>query len=152
MIGDTRNTFADRVALNTGAAGDYVLGNVVDLGSTGIDLGAGKSDGDVYFYALVTTTATSGGSATLQISLATSDASDLSSPTKILTVPAVAVPVASLVAGFEIAKFKLPDATYKRYIGAIQTTGTAAFTAGAVFIGLVQDARVGSIYPQTPGI
>ncbi len=127
MILDERTEFADATALNTGAAGDYVIGDVVDLGAAGRDIGNGE---ELELVVQVDTTATSGGSATLAISLATDDNSSLSSPTKIVTSPAVAV--ASLTAGTTVFRVRVPAGTYERYLGIVQTTGTAAFTAGKI--------------------
>lgn len=127
MILDERTEFADATALNTGAAGDYVIGDTIDLGLAGRDIGNGE---DLEFVVQVDTTATSGGSATLAVSLATDDNAALSSPTKIVTSPAVAV--ASLTAGTTVFRVKVPAGTYERYIGIVQTTGTAAFTAGKI--------------------
>lgn len=124
---DERNEFCDATSLNTGAAGDYVIGDVIDLGLAGRDIGNGEP---LEFVVQVDTTATSGGAATLAVSLATDDNSSLSSPTKIVTSPAIAV--ASLTAGTTIFRVKVPAGTYERYIGVVQTTGTAAFTAGKV--------------------
>lgn len=127
MILDERTEFADATALNTGAAGDYVIGDVIDLGAAGRDIGNGE---ELELVVQVDTTATSGGSATLAVSLATDDNSSLSSPTKIVTSPAVAV--ASLTAGTTVFRVRVPAGTYERYIGIVQTTGTAAFTAGKI--------------------
>jgi len=127
MILDERTEFADATALNTGAAGDYVIGDVIDLGAAGRDIGNGE---ELELVVQVDTTATSGGSATLAISLATDDNSSLSSPTKLVTSPAVAV--ASLTAGTTVFRVRVPAGTYERYIGIVQTTGTAAFTAGKI--------------------
>lgn len=134
MILDERNEFADATALNTGAAGDYVIGDVIDLGAAGRDIGNGA---DLNFVVQVDTTATSGGAATLAISLATDDNASLSSPTKIVTSPAI--PVASLVAGATLFRITVPAGTYERYIGIVQTTGTAAFTAGKINAFLTAD-------------
>lgn len=133
MILDERNEFADATALNTGAAGDYVIGDVIDLG-VARDIGNGA---DLDFVVQVDTTATSGGSATLQISLATDDNASLSSPTKVVTSPAIAV--ASLTAGTTVFRVKVPAGTYERYLGIVQTTGTAAFTAGKINAFLTSD-------------
>lgn len=146
MIRDARTTFGAPVALNTGAAGDYVIGDIVDLTTTGRDIGAGEGIGDVFLYVVVATAATSGGSATLQISLGTSDAANLSSPTKVIS--SAAVPVASLTAGYVLFALRLPPAIYKRYIGVIQTTGVAAFTAGAVHAFLAEDINAIRYYAQ----
>jgi hypothetical protein len=127
MITDKLATFADGTALNTGAAGDYVIGDVIDLGANyqlwDVD--------DLYLVITVDTTATSGGSATLAVSLATDDNSSLSSPTKVTTSQTIAV--ANLVAGVVISMRELPkNVAWERYIGIVQTTGTAAFTAGKI--------------------
>lgn len=134
MILDERNEFADATALNTGAAGDYVIGDVIDLGVAGRDIGNGA---DLDFVVQVDTTATSGGAATLAVSLATDDNSSLSSPTKLVTSPAIAV--ASLTAGATVFRVKVPAGTYERYIGVVQTTGVAAFTAGKINAFLTSD-------------
>lgn len=127
MITDKLATFADGTALNTGAAGDYVIGDVIDLGANyqlwDVD--------DLYLVITVDTTATSGGSATLAVSLVTDDNSSLSSPTKVTTSQTIAV--ANLVAGVVISMRELPkNVAWERYIGIVQTTGTAAFTAGKI--------------------
>ena len=40
MILDERTEFCDATALNTGGAGSYLLGDVIDLQAIGIDLGS----------------------------------------------------------------------------------------------------------------
>lgn len=127
MITDKLATFADGVALNTGGAADYVIGDVIDLGA---NYQLWDTD-ELYFVAKVTTAATSNGSATLVLSLATDDNSSLSSPTKVFSTPAIAV--ATLVANYVLCKVEVPKGVaWERYIGIVQTTGTAAFTAGAI--------------------
>jgi len=125
MITDKLATFADDTALNTGAAADYVIGDQIDLGANyqlwDVD--------ELYLVIDVAVAATSGGSATLAVSLVTDDNAALSSPTKVFTTPVI--PVASLVAGYVLAKVEIPKGVaWERYIGIVQTTGTAAFTAG----------------------
>lgn len=127
MILDERTEFCDATSLNTGAAGSYIIGDVIDLGLAGRDIGNGEP---LEFVVQVDTTATSGGSATGLFSLVTDDNSSLSSPTVIVSSPAIAV--ATLVAGYTALRVKIPAGTYERYIGVQQTTGTAAFTAGKV--------------------
>lgn len=144
MIRDTRNTFANAIALNTGGAGTYTVGDVVDVTLTGRDLGAG--DKSLFLIILVSTTATSGGSATGAFSLVTSDNADLSSGTVVATTPAI--PVATLVAGYRVFAVMLPPAVYKRYIGIQQTTAVAAFTAGAITAFLAEDINAIRFYAQ----
>jgi hypothetical protein len=128
MILDERTEFCDAVALNTGAAGSYLLGDVIDLGEAK-DLG--NSD-PLYLVVQVDTTATSGGSATGLFSLVTDDNASLSSPAVLVSSKAWAV--ADMVAGTTLMVVQLPmeGTAYERYLGIQQTTGTAAFTAGKV--------------------
>lgn len=129
MILDERLEFADATALNTGAAGTYLIGDVVDLGVSR-DIGEGES---LYLVIQVDTTATSGGSAPGQFKLA-SDAQAAIATDGSATVhfETVAIPVATLVAGYRVCAIALPRGTYERYLGILQVTGTAAFTAGKV--------------------
>lgn len=127
MILDERTEFLDATALNTGAAGDYLLGDWIDTGIAR-DIGNGK---DLDFVVSVDTTATSGGSATLTVSLITSANADMSSATVIVASPVLAL--AALTAGSTLFRVTVPpSANYARYVGVRQTTGTAAFTAGAI--------------------
>lgn len=128
MILDERTEFCDAVALNTGGAGSYLLGDVIDLGEAK-DLG--NSD-PLYLVVQVDTTATSGGSATGVISLVTDDNASLSSPAVLVSSKAWAV--ADITAGTTLMVVQLPmeGTAYERYLGIQQTTGVAAFTAGKI--------------------
>lgn len=137
MILDDRNEFADALAVNTGAAGSYLLGDVIDLGDPNRDIGQGTK---LYLVGQVDTTFTSGGSATFAFSLA-SDAQpaiavDGSQTEHFRT---RAIPVAQLTAGTVICAIGLPIGDYERYLGVIQTTAVAAATAGKVNFFLVSD-------------
>lgn len=135
MILDERTEFCDATALNTGAAGNYLIGDVVDLG-VARDLG-----GDMATYLVITvdTTATSGGSATGQFNLVTDDNASLTSPTTLVS--SKAWTVATMTAGTVLMAVQLPleGTAYERYIGIQQVTGTAAFTAGKVNAFLTED-------------
>lgn len=135
MILDERTEFCDATALNTGAAGSYLIGDVLDT-SIARDLGGDKA---LYLVVTVDTAATSGGSATLQVNLVTDDNASLSSPTTVVSSAAVAV--ASLTAGKTVMAVQLPmeGTAYERYLGIQQVTGTAAFTAGKVNAFLTTD-------------
>jgi len=134
MIMDSRLEFADAVALNTGAAGTYLIGSQVDLGTDGVN----DVDG-LYLVVNVDTAATSGGSATLQISLASDDTASISTTTSTIHYTSPAIAVASLTAGYFVCKVELPKGTYERYLGILQVTGTAAFTAGKINAFLTND-------------
>ena len=135
MILDERTEFCDATALNTGAAGNYLIGDVVDLG-VARDLGG---DMAVYLVVSVDTTATSGGSATGQFNLVTGDNASLTSPTTLVS--SKAWTVATMTAGTVLMAIQLPleGTLYERYIGIQQVTGTAAFTAGKVNAFLTED-------------
>lgn len=139
MILDERNEFCDATALNTGAAGSYLIGDVIDLGAVQRDIGNGEQ---LYLVIQVDTTATSGGAATGQFSLVSDAqaaiATDGSASVHFQT---AAIPVATLAAGYNVASVALPTEgkAYERYLGILQTTGTAAFTAGKVDAFLTHD-------------
>lgn len=132
MILDERNEFCDGTALNTGAAGTYLIGDVIDLQGTGIDIGAGEP---LYVVIQVSTTATSGGSATAQFHIASDSVAAIAADgTETIHASTDAIAVDSLTAGYT---FVLPlppqgSVTYERYLGIEQVTGTAAFTAGNI--------------------
>lgn len=149
MILDERNEFCDATSLNTGAAGTYLIGDVIDLKSptiapnTTVDL----FGSDLYLVIQVDTTATSGGSATGQFHLASDAQAAIAtdgSATYHFSTSARAV--ASLTAGTLVACVKLPVGNYERYLGILQTTGTAAFTAGKVNAFLTADPAVYRAY------
>lgn len=140
MIIDKRTEFAKAVALNTGGAGDYVIGDQVDLSVAGRDAGLFE---DLWFVVRVDTSCASANStATLAVSLATSANADLSAADKLVTSPAYVIPAA----GTLILAVKLPKATYKRYLGIIQTTGVQAFSDGKIDAFLVSDLAAWKAY------
>lgn len=142
MILDERAEFLDSTALNTGAAGTYLIGDVYDTGIAGTtlqpnDLGV---NGSLWFVAMVDVAATSGGSATLTLKLASDAqaaiATDGSATEHIVS---ATIAVASLTAGRRIIAQRLPSGTYERYLGVLQVTATAAFTAGQISAFLTAD-------------
>lgn len=144
MIMDEFNEFCDATALNTGAAGTYLIGDVIDLETAGIDLGAGE---DLYLVARVATTATSGGSATLDLQLASdAQAAIATNGTATVHVQSGSKAVASLTAGTDVLVTRLPAGEYERYLGILQVTGTAAFTGGALDVFLTKDINAWKAY------
>ena len=135
MILDERTEFCDATSLNTGAAGSYLIGDVIDLG-VARDLGGDQAN---YLVITVDTAATSGGAATGQFNLITDDNAGMASPTVLAS--SRAWPVASMTAGTVLFAIQLPmeGTPYERYIGIQQVTGTAAFTAGKVNAFLTDD-------------
>lgn len=137
MILDERSEFCDATALNTGAAASYLVGDVMDLSVIGADIGQGT---DVYLVIGVDTTATSGGSATGAFHLCSdAQAAIAVDGTATYHFSSSAIPVATLVAGYQICAIKLPLGTYERYLGILQTTAVAAFTAGKINAFLTTD-------------
>jgi hypothetical protein len=127
MILDEYGEFCDATALNTGGAASYLVGDVIDLG----------------------TTATSGGSATGQFHLASDAQAAIAvdgTATYHYSGPAIAV--ATLVAGYEIASIRLPSGSYERYLGILQTTAVAAFTAGKINAFLTKTPNKYRSYPD----
>ena len=147
MILDERNEFCDATALNTGGAASYLIGDVIDLGDTVGDLGTGE---DIYLVVQVDTTATSGGSATGQFHLCSdAQAAIAVDGTATYHLSTSAIAVATLVAGYEVMKVKLPaGARYERYLGIVQTTAVAAFTAGKVNAFLTRNINSYRNYPD----
>jgi hypothetical protein len=153
VILDERMEFGDAVALNTGAAGTYNIGDVIDTHGPTIGHGSGANltrnlglDSELFLVVRVATAATSGGSATLQIRLVSDDTSTPSTTTSTVHFISDAIAVASLTAGVTVCVVRLPSGLYERYVGVQQVTGTAAFTAGNVDAFLTADPNVWRAY------
>lgn len=126
MLMDKDNTFADRQAVTASAQG----ANPINLQTSGLDLGAGMP---LFVESFVNTAATSGGSATLVVSLITGDAvdgnDDITSPTTVVSAPSVAL--AALTAGKRLAPLTVPAGTVLgKYLNVLFTVGTANLTGG----------------------
>lgn len=148
MIIDKRSTLADGVALNTGGAGTYAIGDVIDL-ENARDIGNGNDH--LYVVARVSTTATSGGSATLNLQVvsdATSTIQTDGSATVHINMPVMAVADLSAGATIFVGRLPLEGNVYERYLGLLQITGTAAFTAGAVDVFMTTDAAAWKAYAE----
>lgn len=148
MILDDRLELADALALNTGAAGTYNLGDVIDTKSTTIDPNTTKDleGAELYLVVRIGTAATSGGSATLQVRLVSDDTATPSTTTATVHATSAAIPVASLTAGATVMVTRLPSGSYERYVGIQQITGTAAFTGGTLDAFLVSNPALYRAY------
>lgn len=150
MILDETCEFCDATALNTGAAGTYAIGDVMD----NLNAFNGPSDNGLWAIATVHTTCTSGGSATLQLLLCSDPASSIPTDGSVEHVAYTSdtFAVADLTAGTELFRVKLPISTpteyWRRYVGILQVTGTAAFTAGKVNVFLTKDPHAWYAYPE----
>lgn len=152
MILDERLEFADATALDTTGTNTDNIGDVIDI-SDARDIGQGQP---MYLVVQVTTAVTSGGSATVQFSLASDSTETLSTDgTQSIHFLSNAFAVADLTAGKQFV-FPLPmgdgDAAittgYERYVGFQTVTGTAALTAGAVNAFLTYDPTGWKSYPD----
>lgn len=144
MLTDARTTFGLPVALNTGGAGTYVIGDQIDLTAFPVDQGVGIP---FYWYTATAVAATSGGSATATFQLVTADDDALTSnPVVMLTSPTI--PVAEMTVNKFLFAAVIPFGDYKRYMGIRQVTGTAAFTAGSIRSFLTQEPDRWRPYPE----
>jgi hypothetical protein len=144
MILDAQNQFSDAQAVTATA----ISANVVDTHAPGTnpnvtkDLGTGE---DLYLVIAVTETVTAAGAATVTFALESdSDAGLTTSPTVHFTT--AAIPKATLVAGYEVAKFRLPAGSYERYLGVRYTVATGPLTAGKFDAFLVKDVDAYKAY------
>jgi hypothetical protein len=144
MILDKRTEFCDAVSCNTGAAGTYNLGDIIDLGavSPSRDLG-----GDMALYLVVTvdtgiTTAGSAGTVAFQVvsdgtdTIATNGTQTVHATSRAFTTGSTAI-----AAGTVLFAIQLPieGAAYERYLAVQQVTGTTALNAGKVNAFLTED-------------
>lgn len=142
MILDEKLEFCDAVSLNTGAAGTYNIGDVIDL-TVARDLG-----GDQAPYLVVTvdtgiTVASSTGTVAFQL---VSDGTDTIATNGTQTVHAVskahATSTTAIPAGSVLFAVQLPIeglTAYERYLAVQQVTGTTALNAGKVNAFLTMD-------------
>jgi hypothetical protein len=128
---DERNEFADATALNTGAAGTYLVGDVIDT-EVVRNIANGRP---VFLVIKVRTSVTSAGAATVQFKFASdAQAAIATDGTATEHFVSAAIAKATLVAGYKAVHVALPleGPAYERYLGILQVTGTAALTAGAI--------------------
>ena len=118
---DKLNRFSNLQALTATAASTDIL----DLGADR-DVGNGEP---IELVIVVGTALTSAGASTLVAALQTDSAEGFGTVETLIQTPAI--PKASLVAGYEVLKVKLPLGI-KRYLRVYYTVGTADFTAGTI--------------------
>lgn len=147
MYVDKQEEFSDSQLLTITA----ISTNVIDLTQgvtspatlTLIDIGTGE---DVYLVIQVDVALTSAGATTCTFTLESDSTADLAtSPTVHYT--SAAIPKATLVAGYEVLKLKLPAGSYERYLGVRYTVATGPFTGGSVSAFLTNDVQAQTNYP-----
>jgi hypothetical protein len=132
MLLDSQEVFSAAQAVTLQQ--DNASTNILDTGAAQ-DEGIGQS---VYLTVKCSTTATSGGSATVQPVLQTATDAAFTTPIDVLIGTATAV--ASVTAGTELLKAKLPTGL-KRYLRVVYRIGTAALTAGKFDAFLTNDVQ-----------
>lgn len=153
MILDERTEFADAVALNTGAAGTYNIGDVIDtqVGSLNTTLNFGQGQ-PLYLVISVDTDIITGGAAGTVAFRLVSDAvatPDTTTATVHYTSQAFVTDDAALNeldAGETAVVVALPHGSYERYLGIQQITGTTAITAGKINAFLTLDPSAWRAY------
>jgi hypothetical protein len=145
MILEERNEFCDATALNTGAPGSYLIGDVIDTGGDGAD---GNSD-DLYAVVQIDTAVTSGAAASVSFALCSdAQAAIAVDGTQTTHYVSAEIPKATLVAGYTAVAVELPRGIYERYLGIVQKTVTTALTAGKVNAFLTNDPNVWKAFPK----
>ncbi len=157
MILDELNEFADATSV-AAAASTALIGDVIDLGANGEQVG----DGEGLFLVIQCSTSiiTAGSAGTIQFVLA-SDAQavitvDGSETRHLLTEEYVTDgdDANDLDAGDYIFVGRLPSGggvAYERYLGVLAIVGTTEVTAGAINAFLTKDAPRGVLYPAATG-
>jgi hypothetical protein len=131
MIIDELLEFCDATSavINVGNA---IIGDVIDLGAAGINMG--QTGKPVYLVIQVDTAfsdAADAGTATIQFQLASDSTANLAT-SKTIHIDTGAIPIASLVAGYEkIYPLPISD-TYERYVGLWETVATTNLDAGKI--------------------
>lgn len=136
MILDERNEFADATSV-AAAAGTALIGDVIDLGTDGVndveglyavisvdtEIITGGSAGTVQFFLVSDALATLGAGVVASCTLHASTQSQATG---------AAASNAALAAGKTLLQVALPKGTYERYLGILCTTGTTTTTAGKI--------------------
>lgn len=141
MIVDDRLEFADNLAVNTGGAGTYVLGDQVDLGTQRRGLGGDQA---LYLVMQVGATGLAGSTGTIQFQLVTADDAGLTTNVEVLAQSAAFSTTGSsatttLAPGTRLMSVQIPHGLCRRFIGIRQVTATAATSGGTIDAFLVTD-------------
>lgn len=140
MIRDANLILSDQQAITASAAST----NIIDLGT---DRDLGVSDIDVFVK--VDEAFTASGSATLVIELETDSDPAFGSPNVLYATAAIGK--ASLVAGYQPFKIKLPQVT-ERYLRGDYTVATGPMTAGKLTLCLVTGRDNWRAYDAVTGV
>ena len=137
MIRDKKLVFFDNVALgNTGTA----YSDVIDLGVER-DVGEGR---EIEIDMRMRETA-AGATATCQLTLQTATDEAFTTPVDLNATPAI--PMATMVLGYEPARWSIQSPT-NRYLRIKKVVATANFTAGKIDAAIVVDRQNNRAYPS----
>ena len=149
MLIDKLATFSWETAVTADAISDVIdllpTSGALNAGSTGgpganviRDIGAGKP---LYLHILITTTfLASGGAAEFTVTLESDSAAGLDSSATTHWTSTAAIPKATMVAGFWVAKgVAIPAGAYERYLGLRYNAITNDFTAGKISVWLSEN-------------
>lgn len=141
MIYDKLTTFASAESVAAGA-GTALIGDVIDLGAAGYDLGLSGPNTPYLVLTCTTSIITGGAAGTIQFKLASDAAAAIAtdgSASEHLITPAYVTDddaLNDLDAGntpFFVAKLPMAGVTpYERYLGILATIATTTVTAGAI--------------------
>jgi len=142
MFIDSRLRFANALAVPT-AIGAAAVGDTIDAGADGA---IGNSDG-LYLVVNATAAFTSAGAATVAFELV-SDVTPVIGAAPTVHASTAAIPVASLIPGFQIFKVELPIDVYNRYLAVRAVVAAAVLTAGSIDAFITNDPFVHRIFPD----
>jgi len=148
MILDERLEFADATSVGTPNNTTVNVGDIIDLGITGRDVGNGEP---LYLVIQVTTTLTSGGAAIVEFLLSSDATTTIGvDGTQTIHYRSDYFAVATLAAGYELV-IPIPSRspTFERYLAfQIRETAGQALTAGNVNAFLTRDVYGSKSYPD----
>lgn len=134
MIIDERNEFADAAACTGTAGATIVVGDVIDLGLDGRQIGVGE---EMDLIAKITTGIVAAGAGTIAFHLTTADDAALTTnPVNLMSTAALvtqaSTPAAGVVAGTSLFNGPIPRTSYKRYLGIRAVIASNNVSAGNI--------------------
>lgn len=148
MILDERSEFADSVNINTGPAGIYNIGDVIDrAGPPQWPNAAPALDLNLYLVVMVSADFTGGGTAAFR--LVSDDTSVPSTSAATVHFTSGAFTAAQATKGRMLFAWPMSAAAAKRYLGVQQITAGTAFFGGAIDIFMTDDfSSLGRVYAK----
>lgn len=139
MILDRQTLFSNSQAITATA-------NSTDVYDLGVRRRVANPDADFEIYLKVMEAFTAAGAGTLAVSLVTADDSALTTNADTLMTTS-AIGKATLVVGYEPAKWSVPSVRLRRFLGLVYTVATGPMTAGKITAGLAFGRDDNFAYP-----